>query len=535
VLVCLLGFIGCAEKNPVVVRVGDEALTLSEYEFNHEEYTRRKFHDYPRGLTREEFLDEIAFRMMVQLEGYKRGLQEDPFLQRALRTEKKHLLLKVLGREEVGKQVTVSEDEIRRHYDRLHKEIKIRHILVKTLNEAEEVRRRLMGGEPFDGIAREVSMDTNSAVNGGDLGYVPWGKMVSPLNEIAFSLEVNQISEPVKSEYGYHIIRIDGIRMKGKPSFEEERDRLYKILLNEKKEEKGAAYLDSISRDFHFRYNEDGFERLLDLNKNAKLTNTQLYDLVDTSEYPLVILSYDDTTYTIGDYIEELRTYPFWKSGPIVNDQFLRSFIEGIIMEYHMADEAQERGLDQDPFVKRGLRKKRRDLIFDAMYREEVFANIHVSEEEKEEYYEEHREDFFTPMRVRAKEIVVATEEEARRAYERVTTGGEAFEEVAVEVSISRTARYGGIIGTFTRDRFPEIGEVAFLMNPGEISEPFATDRGYVIVKVVRFEDESYVPLEQVKRKIEKILSEQKEKLVREDYRKQLLKKYDVYVDYGKL
>ena len=85
--------------------------------------------------------------------------------------------------------------------------IKCSHILVEKQSEALAILARIKAGEKFGTLAKELSLDSGSAKRDGNLGYFTKGKMVKPFEETAFKLEVGQISEPVKSEFGYHIIK----------------------------------------------------------------------------------------------------------------------------------------------------------------------------------------------------------------------------------------------------------------------------------------------------------------------------------------
>jgi peptidyl-prolyl cis-trans isomerase C len=85
--------------------------------------------------------------------------------------------------------------------------IKCLHILVKKNSEALTVLDRLKNGESFTNLAKELSIDKASGKRGGDLGFFRKGMMVKPFEDVAFRLEKGQISEPVKSEFGYHIIK----------------------------------------------------------------------------------------------------------------------------------------------------------------------------------------------------------------------------------------------------------------------------------------------------------------------------------------
>jgi len=85
--------------------------------------------------------------------------------------------------------------------------IKCSHILVIKQSEALAIVERLKKGEKFGKLAKELSIDTGSAKRDGSLGYFGRGMMVKPFEEAAFKLEVGAVSEPVKSEFGYHLIK----------------------------------------------------------------------------------------------------------------------------------------------------------------------------------------------------------------------------------------------------------------------------------------------------------------------------------------
>ena len=85
--------------------------------------------------------------------------------------------------------------------------IKCSHILVEKHSEAISLLERIQKGEKFGKLAKEFSLDTGSAKRDGSLGYFGRGKMVKEFEKSAFSLQTGQISEPVKTQYGYHIIK----------------------------------------------------------------------------------------------------------------------------------------------------------------------------------------------------------------------------------------------------------------------------------------------------------------------------------------
>jgi len=125
--------------------------------------------------------------------------------------------------EKIGRDAS-SDAELRRVYDEVagqqkaETEAKARHILVASEEEAKAVLRRLKAGEDFAKVADEVSKDPGS--KGGDLGWFSADRMVPEFSTAAFKLEKGQISDPVKSQFGWHVIKLEDKRAKTFPAFE---------------------------------------------------------------------------------------------------------------------------------------------------------------------------------------------------------------------------------------------------------------------------------------------------------------------------
>ena len=101
------------------------------------------------------------------------------------------------------------------------------HILVATKEDADAVKAELATGKAFDAIAREKSTDPSAAQNGGDLGYFQRGQMVKPFEDAAFALtEPGQVSEPVESQFGWHVIKFTDKRQSAPPTLDQLRPQL---------------------------------------------------------------------------------------------------------------------------------------------------------------------------------------------------------------------------------------------------------------------------------------------------------------------
>lgn len=106
------------------------------------------------------------------------------------------------------------------------KEVRARHILVETEAEAKAILADVKAGKDFAALAKEKSKDPGSGQEGGDLGYFSKGQMVPEFEETAFKLTAGQVSDPVKSQFGFHIIKVEDIRDRKVPPLDQVRDQI---------------------------------------------------------------------------------------------------------------------------------------------------------------------------------------------------------------------------------------------------------------------------------------------------------------------
>lgn len=132
------------------------------------------------------------------------------------------------------KAKAVTDEQIRKVYDEAAKsqadapEVKARHILVESEDAAKAALKRVRGGEDFAKVATEISKDPGSP--GGDLGWFEKGQMVPEFDEVAFKTAAGQISEPVKSRFGWHIIKVEEKRTKPFPPLDQVRDQIERFI-----------------------------------------------------------------------------------------------------------------------------------------------------------------------------------------------------------------------------------------------------------------------------------------------------------------
>jgi peptidyl-prolyl cis-trans isomerase C len=179
----------------------------------------------------------IDITLMVD-EGRKQNLQNDPDVKAIVAQYEDEAIRQVLLKRFLAGKIT--DADLKKRYDAEvakvppTEELKASHILVKTEDEAKDIIKQLEGGADFAKLAKEKSTDSGSGANGGDLGYFGDGDMVPEFYAAANKLKKGEFTkDPVKSQYGWHVILLTDRRTKEAPKFEEVKDQIKDELTQE--------------------------------------------------------------------------------------------------------------------------------------------------------------------------------------------------------------------------------------------------------------------------------------------------------------
>lgn len=199
---------------------------------------------------RTEYLTNLLTDMrLVAAEARERNLHQTPEFEARLEFLQNRVLMQSLL-QQVGEEA-VGEEQLRAFYEsavaggEAREEVRARHILVESEEEAREVKAELEGGGDFAAIAQARSKDPGSGAQGGDLGYFGRGQMVPVFEETAFGLQPGEVSEPVESQFGWHIIKLEDRRTQEPPPFEQVRDEVAQLLRRQAQ----AEFVDRLRRE----------------------------------------------------------------------------------------------------------------------------------------------------------------------------------------------------------------------------------------------------------------------------------------------
>ncbi|EOR26058.1 peptidylprolyl isomerase [Cytobacillus oceanisediminis] len=145
--------------------------------------------------------------------------------------------------------IEITDDEIKTYFEDnkasfdTPEQVEASHILVEDEKTAKEVKKKIDEGGDFAELAKEYSTDTQTAENGGELGYFSTGQMVEAFDKAAFAMKVDEISDPVKTDYGYHIIKVTGKKEAKEATLEDSKAKIKEDLLATKVQEQASTWL----------------------------------------------------------------------------------------------------------------------------------------------------------------------------------------------------------------------------------------------------------------------------------------------------
>jgi len=222
-------FSAAAQDDPVVAKVEGQNILRSE--------VVRAFSSLPQQMQQAGFetiypqlLERLIQQQLLIVQGRKNKLENSPEVKSRLKRLEDALIGEVYLNQLIEQNLTPGLLE-KRYQEFLKQnppveEVRARHILLKTETDAENVIGHIDAGKAFDAAAKEFSTGP-SAANGGDLGYFKRGDMVKPFSDAAFAMKAGEVTPlPVKTRFGWHVIKVEDKRSVTPPSFEEMRPRI---------------------------------------------------------------------------------------------------------------------------------------------------------------------------------------------------------------------------------------------------------------------------------------------------------------------
>ncbi len=259
----------------VLAQVGKYKLTLKEFNDQIKSLPPQLQMAVQRNpQLKKQLLDRWVQLTLMALEARKENLQAKPNVKKRIEDMTNALLAQEYMMENISDKAKVTDKELKDYYEK-HKsefmqpeQVRARHILIKVpagadkkkweeaRKKALEIRAKLLKGESFSKLAQKYSDDPGSKARGGDLGYFGKGRMVPEFEKAAFALKKGEISQPVKTTFGYHIIKVEDKKPARQRSFKEVEQQIRQKLLRQKQMKLRDELIAKLKKKFPVKVNE---------------------------------------------------------------------------------------------------------------------------------------------------------------------------------------------------------------------------------------------------------------------------------------
>ena len=226
-----------AQSDTVVATVSGQSITEADVQMAVSELDQQFAQLTPEQKRAAALSAIIEIRLMSEKAKASKLDQDENFKRKLAFLNERALHAQVIEKEISPK---VTDEMLKARYDKevaarpAAEEVRARHILVKTEEEAKEIIAKLDGGADFEALAKEKSSDPGSGANGGDLGFFAKGQMVPEFEAAAFALEPGSYTKtPVKSEFGFHVIKLEEKRTQPPVAFDQVKDQIRQLVFRD--------------------------------------------------------------------------------------------------------------------------------------------------------------------------------------------------------------------------------------------------------------------------------------------------------------
>lgn len=419
--------------------------------------------------------------------------------------------------------------------------IKASHILV-DFNNAEgqmdtiaararidSVKMMLDAGGDFAALAKEYSEDPGSKENGGDLGFFERRMMVKEFDETAFNLKVGEISDVVKSSFGYHIIKLT--EKAPLPSLDEERENLKKIFRQTRYQARYDKLVDSLRHKYNYKLNGQSYSSLVDKTNEIKISEENLEPIEEIKDAPLY--SFANQTVTVSDFWKKIASQSDYVN-KAANADLLTNAINKISGDELLEEEAMNFEKTNAAFAALMEDYKNGIFIF-KLQEDEIWNNVSIDSVKLQDYYVSTKEKYVWPDRVSFSEIFTRKDSLAQDFLKQLNSGA-SFDTLASKFTerpgFKEKAGRFDLVDAKSNQLAIEADK---LKKPGDYSSVISNAGGFSILRLNSKEPSRLKTFEEARAEVSGAFQEYESKRLEREYLDGLKKRYNPQIYYDKL
>jgi parvulin-like peptidyl-prolyl isomerase len=449
---------------------------------------------------REAVLDNMINDILLCYFDSKENILNNVEYNKELKESGKMVILAYLKEQEIYAKISVSDAEIRDAFQKANEQIAARHLYARTEEEANNLYELAKTGVDFSLLAKQVFTDSVLKNNGGYLGYFSWGDMDPAFEDAAYSLKVGEISSPVKTEYGYSIIKVEdkiSNPLLTESEFQEKKPHMENVVKLKKKELSERDYIRKIFDNTQLKFNNKIINKILtNLNNRNKTESTDSRDNLEEC------VRYKDKIYSLMEIEQRIIDLPSVFKNKISSVENLKAAIEGMILNEILFNVAVSKGYDTVQVVKEKIMKYEINLFL-KFKKEEVLNNSQLPDSVLQKFYSDNIYMFSTEPEINLQEILVNNELLADSLVKMLNDRFD-FGELAKKYSLRKwTAENNGIMGYAPVSKFGSYKDLFWNAQVGTLIGPVKIENMFGLFKLLGKKDSKPINFNEVKVEVE--------------------------------
>lgn len=516
ILLTMIALLAVACSNPrtvPVLEVGDDYdLPIAAYQaMAAKRFNSAEIAETEPISSHEAYLNEILVRQLKVIDGRHKGYDQDPQVQDAYKQGLERAAITQLYNNEVLSKV-IPEEDIRNFYQHDTEEVHASHILIRAEDESDvAVKKALIdslyevatSGADFAELANEYNEDRSTQQ--GDIGWFRRGVMVLPFEEAAFSLKPGEVSKPVQTRFGWHLIKLHEKRkLEDRPSYEDDKERISQQLARQNSEElvnHAQAFIEELRQARDIQMDTTRLEQLVK-KLQGRITTPDVISMLTEQEQNEVVATLDGGAIELT--LDEMRDAVNQMIGRIrqLNDvQQMYDIIDGYIAQHYLLpDAARAAGCFEDEAVLNAAREAADRSIYQIVQQNIVSNRVEPTEEQLRAYFEEHSEKYMIDAQYTLIECLLDDKETATDIFRRANQG-ENLRDLANKYTKRVTVK-DGVFGPIRRTQHGAIGRLASESEIGKLVGPVRVANDWSVFKVISKEEPKLDEYENVKARV---------------------------------
>jgi peptidyl-prolyl cis-trans isomerase C len=541
----------CTKKlpEPIVARGGNTTIPVSEFK-DRFELTPHINHSSDVKRNKRNILISLLGEKLLVEDARSRDLDNNEKFLVFSEQIKNEAIVEKLIEQEISSKIEISTEEVKQGFVRSQVNLDLRVLTFDTEEQAFNAKKEIDSGKALVQVKREYQTDTFISADSVITIQMKWGEAHPSLEEVAYSLKMNEVAEPVFADGKYYILKLvnrSSVVFLTEGEFINKAPSIRKKIKGRKRAEMYAQYMQALMADKQVRVSHEDFdqvatalERIYGIEDNSSSSNEKIpevstdslrksSDIVDHLNDTFALFD-DGSIWTIGDFIKKLGVgpYPLNKKSKVSFRNSLRSIVRKMTELETLAKKGREENLHKSNYVQYQT-KMWQDSYLGQLVRKQIVDTVTVSDEEIKYYYKKHGKNYARPAMIKLHEILVDDLSLAKQIFQRIKNGASMFALARQYNQREVSIKTNGVMGYFKPTSLGRIGEVANKLNKGEIAGPIKTEKNqYSVFKLLEKIDAGPMPIEETWEDVKRdALSEKKLRAV-DNVLIQLADKYNV-------